>query len=102
MDGWRHASDRVRRRTPLLIKLGLATMVLTDSQSVRKQAIEHFRIHPDRVVAVPLAAPDKFRPAPEQSYPLPRPYFLFVGTLEPRKNLPFLVEIGRASCRERV
>src|SRR5438128_10373894 len=41
--GWHHAADRVRRRTPLLIKLGVATMIITDSQAVRSQAIEHFR-----------------------------------------------------------
>ena len=51
------------RRTPLLIKLGIATMIVTDSHAVRKQAIEHFRIHPDRVVAVHLAASTRFRPA---------------------------------------
>src|SRR2546421_7080694 len=52
--GWHHAAHRVRRRTPALIKLGIATMVLTDSTAVRGQAIDYFRIHPDRIVAVPL------------------------------------------------
>jgi glycosyltransferase involved in cell wall biosynthesis len=94
--GWHHAADRVRRRTPLLIKLGLATMILTDSQAVRKQAIEHFRLHPDRIVAVPLAAPAGFRPTvlSRDSYGAV-PYFLFVGTLEPRKNIPFLLDAWR-------
>jgi glycosyltransferase involved in cell wall biosynthesis len=59
---------------------------------VRKQAIEHFRIHPDRVVAVPLAASTRFRP---EGGKCPRPYFLYVGALEPRKNLPLLVEAWR-------
>ena len=52
--GWHHAADRVRGRTPLLIELGCATVILTDTEAVRRQAIEHFRIHPSRVVAVPL------------------------------------------------
>src|SRR5262249_21859983 len=77
-------------RTPALVKLGIATMIVTDSHAVRKQVIEHFRIHPDRVAAVPLAAPAHFRPA-EANGRRP-PYFLYVGTLEPRKNLPLLVE----------
>src|SRR5207248_2684666 len=47
--GWHHAADRVRRRTPLLIRLGIATMVVTDSEAVRRQAIDYFRIHPDRI-----------------------------------------------------
>src|SRR2546426_1392963 len=32
----------------LLIRLGIATMIVTDSEAVRRQAIEYFRIHPDR------------------------------------------------------
>ena len=39
---WHHAADRVRRRTPLLIRLGIATMIVTDSEAVRRQAIEYF------------------------------------------------------------
>ena len=35
---WHHAADRVRRRTPALIGLGVATMILTDSEAVRRQA----------------------------------------------------------------
>jgi glycosyltransferase involved in cell wall biosynthesis len=64
-------------------------MVVTPSEAVRKQAIERFRLRPERVAAVPEAAAPWLRPvetAPET------PYFLFLGTLEPRKNLPALVE----------
>lgn len=84
--------ERVRRRTPWLLRMGLATMVLTLSEAVRRRAIAKFGLDPARVVAVPLAAglhPVKV-PAGEE------PYFLYVGTLEPRKNLPMLVEAWRA------
>lgn len=90
---WHHAADRVRNRTPALIKLGIATMIVTDSESIRIQAIDHFRIHPDRIVSVPLAASARFRPA--NCPPPAHPHFLYVGTLEPRKNIPLLLEAWR-------
>jgi glycosyltransferase involved in cell wall biosynthesis len=89
---WRPAARRVRRRTPLLLDLGIATMIVTPGEAVRKQAIERFRLRPERVVAVPEAAAAWFRPV--ATVPA-TPYFLFVGTLEPRKNLPTLVEAWR-------
>ncbi len=90
---WHCDARRVRRRTPWLIGLGLATMILTDSQAVRRQAIERFRIHPARIAAVPLAAPSHFRPV--EAPPPEKPYLLFVGALEPRKNLSPLLEAWR-------
>ncbi len=89
---WRPAARRVRRRTPILLDLGIATMIVTPGEAVRKQAIERFRLRPERVVAVPEAAAAWFRPV---AGVLATPYFLFVGTLEPRKNLPALVEAWR-------
>jgi len=95
---WHHAAKRVRRRTPVLLDLGLATMVITPGESVRKAAIERFRLSPDRVVAVPEAAPSWLRPV--VAPPPERPYFLFVGTVEPRKNLESLLEAWRDVCRD--
>jgi len=90
--GWHFAAQRVARRTPVLLKLGIATMVLTPSEAVRKRAIERFGLRPERVTAVPEAAPPWLRPV--ETAP-GTPYFLFLGTLEPRKNLPALVEAWR-------
>ena len=59
---WHSNAGRVRQRTPVLIGLGLATMIVTPSEAVRKQAIERFRIHPDRIRAIPHAASACFRP----------------------------------------
>jgi glycosyltransferase involved in cell wall biosynthesis len=93
---WHAGADRVRQRTPLLIGLGLATMVVTDSEAVRKQAIERFRIHPNRIRAVPLAASACFRPGARTIVAAPGPpYFLYAGTLEPRKNIPSLLAAWR-------
>ena len=96
---WHHAAHRVRRRTPVLLELGLATMVITPGEKVRRAAIERFGLRPERVVAVPEAAAHWFRPVePVPAAPAP-PYFLFVGTLEPRKNLDMLLEAWREMRR---
>jgi glycosyltransferase involved in cell wall biosynthesis len=98
---WHHSAGRVKRRTPVLLKLGIPTMVITDSEAVRRQAIERFRVPPDRIVTVPLAAPSWLRPGKtEATCGAGRPYFLFVGTLEPRKNLPALVSAWREVRRD--
>lgn len=90
---WHHSAGRVKRRTPVLLELGLATMVITPGERVRKAAIERFRLDPDRVVAVPEAAASWLRPVAVA--PPKRPYFLFLGTIEPRKNIEAVVEAWR-------
>jgi alpha-1,3-rhamnosyl/mannosyltransferase len=90
---WHSGADRIRRRTPLLVRLGIAGLIITPSESVRREAIEMFQLCPGRVVTTPLAAGEQFRPT--ATSPRVRPYFLYTGTLEPRKNIPMLVEAWR-------
>lgn len=90
---WQPAAGRVRRRTPWLVRLRRAAMILTHTEAVRRQVIGRFHVPAARVVAVPLAAAEFFRPV--EAAPVPRPYFVFAGTLEPRKNLPALLEAFR-------
>jgi glycosyltransferase involved in cell wall biosynthesis len=90
---WHNGAGRVRQRTPVLIKLQIATMVVTFSESVRAQAMERFGIHASRIVTIPHAASALFRPFKVSC--TGTPYFLFVGTLEPRKNIPVLVDAWR-------
>jgi glycosyltransferase involved in cell wall biosynthesis len=95
---WHSQSTRVRSRTPMLLRLGLATMVITPSEAIRRAAIERFHLQHDRVIAVPLAAAAAFRPTPPgDSSP---PYLLYVGTLEPRKNIGFILDLWRELRRE--
>ncbi|MEP6717037.1 MAG: glycosyltransferase family 1 protein [Terriglobia bacterium] len=95
-EAWHDAAGRVRRRMPWLVRLRRAAMILTVSEAVRREVIAHFGIHADQVRAVPLAASPLFQPVPE-SAPAGRPFFLFVGTLEPRKNVTALVEAWQAT-----
>jgi glycosyltransferase involved in cell wall biosynthesis len=92
--GWHGADgERVRRRSPLLIGLGVATMIVTPSEAVRREAMARFRIHPGRILTTPLAAAPHFRPAAGgDGTP---PYFLYVGAIEPRKNLDLLLAVWR-------
>jgi glycosyltransferase involved in cell wall biosynthesis len=90
---WHSGADRVRKRTPMLLRLGLATLVITPCEAARREVIDQFELAEDRVVAVPLAASALFRPVQVQA--AERPFFLYVGTIEPRKNLVRLAEAWR-------
>lgn len=92
---WQPGAARVRRRTPRLLRMGLATMVITPTETVRQAAVERFGLSPDRVTAIPLAAGELFRPPLAAAKPRGNPYFLFVGTSEPRKNVARLLEAWR-------
>jgi glycosyltransferase involved in cell wall biosynthesis len=90
---WHAEAERVRNRTPMLLRLGLATMVITPSEAVRRQVIERFRLQAGRVAAVPHAASRHFHPCSQPAEGTP--YLLYVGTLEPRKNVNLLLEVWR-------
>jgi len=90
---WQPHSFRVRSRVPVLLRARIPTMLITPSEAVRRAAIGRFKLDGSRVVAVPLAASSHFHPV--ERAPAARPYFLFVGTLEPRKNISRLIEAWR-------
>ncbi len=90
---WHHGAARVRQRTPALIKLGIATVIITPTEAIRRQAIATFGVHADRTVAIPDAAAPHLKPVAARTGP--ERYFLFVGTIEPRKNVPTLVDAWR-------
>ena len=70
-----------------------ARMILTPSESTRRDVVRLLRVDPGRVRVIPYAASPSFRPVAagpeelERLYGIRPPYFLYVGTLEPRKNL---------------
>jgi glycosyltransferase involved in cell wall biosynthesis len=69
-----------------------ASLVLTPSENTRRDVIRLLRLDPGRVRVIPYAPAPTFRPVTEgrerlRALGLGGPYFLYVGTLEPRKNL---------------
>ena len=90
-------SRRVRFRTPMLLRLGIATMVITPTEAVRREAIAHFGLRPERVVTVPEAA----SPAIQRvGTPATSPYFLYVGAAGPRKNIETILAAWREVRKE--
>jgi glycosyltransferase involved in cell wall biosynthesis len=64
-----------------------ARLVLVPSAATRDDVVKLLRIDPGRVRVIPYAAPRGFDPPDPSAEPAGPPYFLFVGNLEPRKNL---------------
>ncbi len=68
-----------------------AHRVVTISDYVRTQAVESLSLEPERVVRIYNGT----KPAPELDtnvdVPVPTPYILAVGSLQPHKNLPRLI-----------
>jgi glycosyltransferase involved in cell wall biosynthesis len=77
-----------------------ATRLIAVSEYVRRDIIETFGVPPERVVAVHSGVDPFFRLDPGEAklktframHGLAKPFVLFVGTLEPRKNVLGLIE----------
>ena len=80
--------------------LARATHLITDAESVRAELIERHRWPADRVTAVPLGVDPSFQPRTKTATEAllhhhglrHGGYSLFVGTIEPRKNVDRLLD----------
>jgi glycosyltransferase involved in cell wall biosynthesis len=76
-----------------------ANALIADSESTRQDAIRLLGISPERIYTVPLGVSPAFHPVLDaqqfqvvrQRYSLPERFILYVGLVEPRKNLPMLL-----------
>lgn len=95
-------------RTRLMLSLTLkrsikrADKIITISQFSKGQIIKHFGVAPEDILIIPCAADGrKFCPVPHRDgarekvcpkYGISGRYYLYLGNLEPRKNITGLVE----------
>lgn len=92
-------SLRLRELVPRA--LARAAVVCTPTWAVAEEVMDAYGLSPDRIQVTPLGVDPAWAatPAPDEDWlaarGLPPRYVLFVGTLEPRKMLPTLVEAER-------
>jgi glycosyltransferase involved in cell wall biosynthesis len=96
-----HPLRRVLLNRPLVdIAARRATAVITVSESARRDIVRIYALDPSRVHVVHEAAAPAFRPVCDlaelnrvrRRYGLGDRVILYVGTIEPRKNLPRLID----------
>jgi len=76
-----------------------ASHLIADSQSTRDDLVAHFGLSPRSIEVVHLAVDERFRPVNDHEerarvaarHGLPERFVLFVGSVEPRKNLSLLI-----------
>ena len=96
----KHRSRLVRRarlRLPLVARV--ADMIITPTESVKREVCQRFNVKSEKVSAIHLAARQSFQPVPfaqtaeiRKRLGIEDEFLLFVGTLEPRKNLLTLLK----------
>ncbi len=80
--------------------LARADAVICVSENTRRDAMRFYQLNPDKVHVIPEGVEPHFQPdlsleqraAVRTKYRLPERFILYVGTIEPRKNLTTLLE----------
>ena len=87
---------RARRRLPVMLRS--AGMVITATQAIRQEIAARFKTNAQRIAVTPYAPRQIFQPLPadecaraRQRLGVDENFILYVGTIEPRKNLVTLV-----------
>ncbi len=83
---------RGKRRIPIMARR--ADMIIAPSEATKREIEHYLRIPAERIRVVYEAARPKMQPLPPadcaavlQKHGIDRPYLLYTGTIEPRKNL---------------
>ncbi len=75
--------------------------IITVSQFSQAALMQHYRLNENQVSVVPNAASDLLKQIVATQTlqpPVDKPYFLFVGSVDPRKNLLFLLDAFRQAA----
>ena len=98
--------DTVRGRTKFMLNMGLkrsmrrADIIVTDSEFSKEEILKYFPRHKRKIRVVPCGVDlERFKPCTDSeriskvksSLGIEGDYFLYVGTIEPRKNLRRLI-----------
>lgn len=93
----RRAVRRARLRLPMAAKL--ADAIITPTEGVKREVCQHLKVKPDKVTAIHEAPRQTFQRASalesrnvRTRLGIEDDFLLFVGTLEPRKNLLTLLK----------
>jgi glycosyltransferase involved in cell wall biosynthesis len=101
-----HTPDNVRADKSFAERtLKRADGLIAVSENTRRDAIEMLGLAPEKVTTIHSGVAPEFFETPREDvrakYDLVKPYVLFVGTLEPRKNLDRLLEAwGQMKLRD--
>lgn len=96
-----HPIDRVRHFEKFCLKkLCQVEAVITISEFSKKEMVSLLNTDPARIHVTPLGVDHRFSPGEGRIAGLPDQYILYLGNLEPRKNLSMLVKTYQALPQE--
>ena len=80
--------------------INLTDTIIADSQAIKTELIQLYKLRESRIKVIHLAPDVQFHPMPKETarqhladkYQIQSPFILFVGTLEPRKNILRLIK----------
>ncbi|MCA1850061.1 MAG: glycosyltransferase family 4 protein, partial [Acidobacteria bacterium] len=110
-----HLPETFKRRSRMQMRLTVrrtarhAAQIIVPSEHTRRDIIETYRIPPERVSLIPLAAAPRFAPIKDESelsrvrrkYGIEADCILALGSIQPRKNLARLIRAYSSLRRAR-
>ena len=104
-------TKRSRRQMRLTIRRSaqMAAHIITGSSFSRDDIVKTYKVDPARITITPLAPSSFFKRVEDlaqvdqvlRNYGIERDYILTVGSIQPRKNLPRLINAYAMLCRDR-